>query len=67
MEIFVPENDKERIHTRFTPHDDIQHVHQFYERFVYKNIVDIILCIICILEQPKLIFNNSNLYIYITV
>jgi hypothetical protein len=43
MEIFVPANDVERIHTRFTPHDDIQHVHQFYERFVYKNIVDIIL------------------------
>jgi hypothetical protein len=62
MEIFVPANDEERIHTRFTPH-----VHQFYERFVYKNMVNIILCIICILEQPKLIFNNPNIYIHITV
>ncbi|CAF2479967.1 unnamed protein product [Rotaria sp. Silwood2] len=32
MEVFVPQNDEERIHSRFTPHDGTQQVHQFYER-----------------------------------
>jgi hypothetical protein len=34
MEVFVPPNGEERIHARFPPHDDIQQVRQFYERFV---------------------------------
>ncbi|CAF0907043.1 unnamed protein product [Adineta steineri] len=32
MEVFVPSNDNERIHTRFTSPNDIQQVQQFYER-----------------------------------
>ncbi|CAF4575271.1 unnamed protein product [Rotaria sp. Silwood1] len=32
MEVFVPQNNEERIHACFTPHDGTQQVHQFYER-----------------------------------
>jgi hypothetical protein len=38
MEVFVPHIDEERIHGRFTPHEDIQRVNQFYERFVLLKI-----------------------------
>jgi hypothetical protein len=34
MELFVSQNDDERIHARYPPQDGIQQVHQFYERFV---------------------------------
>ena len=32
MEVFVPQNN-ERFHERFIPRDDIERVHEFYERF----------------------------------
>jgi hypothetical protein len=59
MEVFVPPNNNERIHTRFLSHDDIQKAHQFYERFVFHK--DRLKFFIGILEQQKLIFNNTNL------
>jgi hypothetical protein len=67
MEVFVPETDQETIHGRFHLMMIFKNFTNLMKGLFYQRYSIIFIFFICILEQPKLIFNNTNLYTHMTI
>jgi imidazoleglycerol phosphate synthase glutamine amidotransferase subunit HisH len=68
MKVFFPRTDEEKTHACLTSHYDVKKEHQVYEKFVLSKIFYYIHSFyLYSIEQSKLFFNNTNLYIHITI